>query len=447
MRKSILRSGVMAAIALAVSLTLTGCGGKSEPATSAGNSGPSEEEITALDGSWVNEKGYAIQLDGFGGSYDLKTPSGRVGSSNYYIEKAPDEYSIYFNESFYDLALMDDGNLSLVPTEDPEEGKEALQKLVFTKDESAFIYFDLADLNGTWNADGASLTLDIDAMEYRYTSDSTTAEGTINNDEDGRGWYISWSYSDTPTGDMINDPAFLVVDDAGQLHLEAKDPEVAPFTFVQEGTEANIPADREIGMLEFQVSSGGAWVDDAGNAMAFKDEDGKYILQMANGRNGSGKLSFNAGREAYEISFNGADYALAFDEDDSDIMYLTLVSGTPAGDGESLDGKRFTHDIFMILYDNPASFLHGSFADDAGFKLKIDSLYDDEIPKYEYVSRKGSDSGILSNDEDGRGWYIPWNDSDGKAYLIHDGYGSSETIRFETDDPALAAVTLTAVEE
>ena len=57
MRKSILRSGVMAAIALAVSLTLTGCGGKSEPATSAGNSGPSEEEITALDGSWVNEKG------------------------------------------------------------------------------------------------------------------------------------------------------------------------------------------------------------------------------------------------------------------------------------------------------------------------------------------------------------------------------------------------------
>ena len=63
------------------------------------------------------------------------------------------------------------------------------------------------------------------------------------------------------------------------------------------------------------------------------------------------------------------------------------------------------------------------------------------------MSRKGSDSGIISNDGDGKGWYIPWDDSDGKVYLIHDGYGSSETIRFETDDPALAAVTLTAVDE
>ena len=40
------------------------------------------------------------------------------------------------------------------------------------------------------------------------------------------------------------------------------------------------------------------------------------------------------------------------------------------------------------------------------------------------------------------GWYIPWNDSDGKAYLIVDGYDSNKNITFETDDPALGAVKL-----
>ena len=74
-----------------------------------------------------------------------------------------------------------------MPTETPEEGTEALKELVFTKDDSAYFGFDLTGLDGTWKADGASLTLNTNAKEYRLSSEMTTAEGTIDK------WYDEYS--------------------------------------------------------------------------------------------------------------------------------------------------------------------------------------------------------------------------------------------------------------
>ena len=444
MKKSSSLSVIITAVTLALSLTLAGCGGGSGSASGGDQpgSGPSEESIVALDGTWVNDEGYGIRLDGSSSTYVLKTPSGRVGDSNYYAADGPDHYGIYFNQSEYDLVPGDDGSLRIVPTEPPEEGTEALKELVFTKDESVYFGFDLTGLDGTWKADGASLTLDTNAKEYRLSSEMTTAEGTIDNDWDGRGWFLSWSYYDEETAEVINDPAFLILDDEERLHLEAKDPSLAPYTFVQEGTGADLPGEGSASMIQARIESAGSWIDDAGNGLMFKADKGKYILETANGRNGSGSLRFNSERGTYELSFNGADYALSLAEDDFDVLYLTLIGGTPAGNGETLDKKPFIYDMFTTEYENPASFYHGSWADDAGFTLNINSLHEEEVPRFDYVSPKGSEEGILGNDEDGMGWYIPWNDSDGKACLIVDGYDSNKNITFETDDPALAAVKL-----
>ena len=189
MKKSSSLSVIITAVTLALSLTLAGCGGGSGSASGGDQpgSGPSEESIVALDGTWVNDEGYGIRLDGSSSTYVLKTPSGRVGDSNYYAADGPDHYGIYFNQSEYDLVPGDDGSLRIVPTETPEEGTEALKELVFTKDESVYFGFDLTGLDGTWKADGASLTLDTNAKEYRLSSEMTTAEGTIDK------WYDEYS--------------------------------------------------------------------------------------------------------------------------------------------------------------------------------------------------------------------------------------------------------------
>ncbi len=452
MKKGILRTGIMTAVALALSLTLTGCGGKSDTAPETGggqgNNVSNEEAVRALDGTWVNDKGYALYLAGESSNYSLKTPGGRIGDGDFYASGAPDSYSISFNESNYDLVPVDDGSLKIVPADMPEdEDTEVLEELVFTRDDSADITFDFTALDGSWKAAGASLVLDIDAMEYKFSSDSTRAEGTINDAWDGRGWYLAWSYYDEKLEESVDDPAFLVMESEGRLHLEAKDPSIAPYTFVKGGeTEVDLPAERDASMLKSQIQSIGAWTDDAGNALGFKADDGRYIFQSAGGRNGGGKLSFDEGNGSYKISFNGADYEVTLDENDFDVMYLTRTGGSLAGDGEDLDGARLTNDMFTMLYENPASFLNGSWTDDAGFTLNIDALFDDETPRFDYISRKGSGDGVLGNDEDGMGWYIPWKDSDGKAYLILDGSGADQKLRFETDDRTLAKVTLHEVE-
>ncbi len=458
MKKSIMRSGIMTAfaLALALSLTLTGCGGKSEPEPETTGI-TSEEAVGALDGTWADEEGYALILDGAGGRYKLKVPGGRIGEGEYFTSGAPDEYTLNFNGLTHSLVLVEDGSLSVIQTEPTDiEELETLGDRIFTRDDSAYFDFDLASLNGSWRADGAALTLDTDAREYQYSSGKTSAMGDIDNDEDGRGWYIGWLVYDEEFADNIDVPVFLVPDSDGKLRLERDDPEFTGRVFVQESSEADIPAAistaySSASSLKSDLDSIGAWTDDAGHKLGFKVDNDRYILQTAGGRNGGGKLRVNPESGAYEISFNGADYALSLAEDDFDVLCLTMVGGTPACNGESLDGVRLTNDMFEMVYENPASFLHGSWADDAGFKLNFDSLYEEDTPRFDYVSPNGSGDGILSNDEDGMGWYIPWKkDSDGKAYVILEGYSGSPEghyMTFETDDPALAAVKLKEIED
>ncbi|MCR5134414.1 MAG: hypothetical protein K6B12_02140 [Clostridiales bacterium] len=471
MKKSILLSSIATAVALALSLVVTSCGGSSEtqPADNGGqetagggqeNNGQEnggqdtddlEDLLMALDGRYVNDEGYGLILDSFLNLYYLRTPSGRIGTGNYDVSSAPDAYTISFNGLTYGLASQDDGTLLLQPLEEPyEENMEVLGELVFSKDDFFYFAFHLEQLEGDWTADGATLTLDVNARIFKFSSSSQVTEGNIIDDQDGRGWYLTWLRYDEQTEEHVIDDVFLVVDDDGRLHLESPDPELSSYVFTQESTEADIQTDNNVAYLQGTVEKMGSWIDEVGNVIHFMPDEERYVLKTVDERIGTGKLTFNDGIHTYVISFNGADFALVLDENDFEVLYFTWIGGDMESEAENLDGIRFTYDMFARVYPESTLPIYGTWTDHKGFTLTIDYPFEGEDIHYEYVSLEGSGSGTLCNDEDGKGYYIPDNGSLGKAFLIFGNIGDSLVdycLSFETDDPEFSTVLLEELKE
>lgn len=162
-------------------LLLTSCGeSKSDRVTD-----PAE-----IDGSWSTTMGNVLTLDIDSGTYTYRTFYGRTGQGEYGMVSGS-KLMLDFNGMMYDFELRDDGVLR--PFINGSTDREEIGAWTFVRsDVGAGGEFDKSVLDGAWSSpDGTELT--IDTYNGGYSAKlpgGGVSEGTLNDDFDGRGYYL-----------------------------------------------------------------------------------------------------------------------------------------------------------------------------------------------------------------------------------------------------------------
>jgi len=201
---------------------LAGC--KKEEGSEADNTDPSLYEVldNPTGSTWGSDSGDFIRIIPEESVYILKRESGRVGKGTYY----PEDRMISFNGLIYEIGMVDQNNFYLIQNGDSTEADfESIDGMTFGKnDDDSFWAYDAEELNGTWiNEDGTTLTIDMGAMEYTAYYEGGFASGTINDDEDGRGLFLS-----------MEDFAYVIMRDDGSLTFDTTDPVFSAKTYIRQ---------------------------------------------------------------------------------------------------------------------------------------------------------------------------------------------------------------------
>ena len=141
-------------------------------------------------GVWSINDRY-LYIDPDGGYYIYATPEGRMGMGEY--DNSNGAPAIIFNDYYYDLAIREDG--ALVPIQNGEgyDDEESLDRITFFPDGAdSLAMWNLSDLDGTWVDEyGEYIEIDSTAMQYSASSETTAAGGTIADDYNGKGTFLS----------------------------------------------------------------------------------------------------------------------------------------------------------------------------------------------------------------------------------------------------------------
>ncbi len=190
--------------------------------------GCAKEETPAVplsyyDGTWVDAEGDILFIDSQNQSYTLRRTNGRVGNAGY--SASGSKIFIYFNGFLNEIVETEPGKFYLVQNgRSADDDAESLDGIIFTRDDSVSVgEFTLSDVDGVWASDeGTLLTIDTSAMEYTYNSESGAGTGTVNNEDNGMGWYL-----------FADDKAYLIPAQDGTLSFQTEDPDLAG-TFVRQ---------------------------------------------------------------------------------------------------------------------------------------------------------------------------------------------------------------------
>ncbi|MBP5248428.1 MAG: hypothetical protein J6Z46_00310 [Lachnospiraceae bacterium] len=190
-----------------------GCGDSSDE-------GP--ENLLNIDGTWTDDEGFAISFYPDESICVIRTPYGRIGHCSY----TPEEGYFYFDGFIYDLQAVDPDTVSLRKNgHSRDETEESLDGYVFKRTDLPGIRaYDRAVFDGNWvNEIGTHLTLNMDTMEYDVHSESGAANGTIGDEDNGKGLFI-----------FRDGKSYLILNDDGSLTVITEDPDFANTTFVRE---------------------------------------------------------------------------------------------------------------------------------------------------------------------------------------------------------------------
>lgn len=188
-----------------------------------GSEADSKDSITVLfDGQWNDENGNKILFLPDEAAYVLETQSGRIGKGAYDVENG----QIGFNKFIYDLNIQDDGSISLRRNGSPANEEENLNGAVFRQAEQPDIeLYEIVSLAGSWGNDqGAHLTLDIDAMEYKWNSEYGAGVGTLFDEFDGRGLLMA----------LDDDGCAIILRRDGTMIIETEEPGFKGTVFSRE---------------------------------------------------------------------------------------------------------------------------------------------------------------------------------------------------------------------
>ena len=181
-----------------------------------------DSTAVVFDGQWIDDNGNKILFLPDEAAYVLETPSGRIGKGAYVAENG----QIGFNRFIYDLNVQEDGSISLRRNGSPANEEESLDGAVFRQAEQADIeIYDIASLAGTWgNEQGVHLTLDIDAMECKWTSELGPGVGTLFDKFDGRGLLMA----------LDEDGSAIILRSDGTMIIETEEPGFKGTVFSRE---------------------------------------------------------------------------------------------------------------------------------------------------------------------------------------------------------------------
>jgi hypothetical protein len=186
------------------------------------NADPEESVTVIFDGQWNDENGNKILFLPDEAAYVLETPGGRIGKGAYAAENG----QIGFNRFIYDLNVQDDGSISLRRNGSPANEEENLNGAVFRQAEQPDIeLYEIESLAGSWRNDqGAHLTLDIDAMEYKWNSELGAGAGTLFDEFDGRGLLMA----------LDDEGSAIVLRRDGTMIIETEEPGFKGTVFSRE---------------------------------------------------------------------------------------------------------------------------------------------------------------------------------------------------------------------
>ena len=165
---------------------------RSDPGDSweeAGNTLTLATEDGEVAGLWsIGER--RLYIDPDAGMYTYQTPDGRVGTGKYSTDSGTP--MICFNGYDYNLAIRQDGILVPIIDGEADEDKENIDRITFEPDSGSIETWSLSDLAGYYvNDSGEAITIDADNMQYTAESDTTSAAGTIGDDCNGMGPFLS----------------------------------------------------------------------------------------------------------------------------------------------------------------------------------------------------------------------------------------------------------------
>jgi len=210
---------LMLVLALNV-MMFTGCAKEEE--NTADDTDLFEAVLNPEGSTWGSTGGDILRLLPAENAYILKRDTGRVGRGDFY----PDDKFISFNGLLYEISMTDQNNFYLIQNGDSTEADfESIDGMSFgITDDDSFWAYDTPDLHGTWiDEDGSNLTLDMDIMEYTVYYEDGFASGTINDDQDGRGLFLSMS-----------DNAYIILKDDGTLTFDTSEEDFAGKTYVRQ---------------------------------------------------------------------------------------------------------------------------------------------------------------------------------------------------------------------
>ena len=165
---------------------------RSDPGDSweeAGNTLTLATEDGEVAGLWsIGER--KLYIDPDAGMYTYQTPDGRVGTGTYSTDSGTP--MICFNGYDYNFAIRQDGILVPIIDGEADEDKENIDRITFEPDSGSIEAWSLSDLTGYYvNDSGEAITIDADNMQYTAESDTTSAAGTIGDDLNGMGPFLS----------------------------------------------------------------------------------------------------------------------------------------------------------------------------------------------------------------------------------------------------------------
>lgn len=173
---------------------LSGCGTKpSEDGDSNKNTSGETPvtELSFLEGKWISPSGNVLMFDTEESKYCYETYTGRYGTGD--ISVVDGEPMIFFDGFLYNFTYREEDGVLFPNQNGSSESAENINRFTFKKDDNAEIHtWGIDDLTGIWqNAAGEAISIDSEKMEYTACSVKALLNGTIHDNNDGKGLYFT----------------------------------------------------------------------------------------------------------------------------------------------------------------------------------------------------------------------------------------------------------------
>ncbi|MCR5134415.1 MAG: hypothetical protein K6B12_02145 [Clostridiales bacterium] len=199
----------------------------------------SDDPVSSLDWYYKDDEGYLILFSSEAELYQLQSPEGRVGAGMYQVIDGGPTRSINYDNCFYTLVKQDDEDTILLSLEDvmPDENTDSLDGHVFKIDfdDMTMNPYGLAGMDGVWLDGSSSLCIDAAAETFNYIHGGYSGEGSLYNDVNGMGWYMTWMREDLETEEYTAVEVFPVLNLAGdELTLYTRDGWLSELKFTKQ---------------------------------------------------------------------------------------------------------------------------------------------------------------------------------------------------------------------